>query len=82
MTRFHVIAEITHYIEFFGDKKLWKPHSKLLLLQCNNPMTKEPKLDRAMRIAPEWKQYDFKLKKILERAGENGKWVCDWFKSP
>lgn len=35
-------------------------------------MTKEPKLDRAMRIAPEWRQYDFKLKKILERAEGTG----------
>jgi len=38
---------------------------------CNNPMTKEPKLDRAMRIAPEWKEYDSKLKKILEQADNN-----------
>ncbi|KAJ3079110.1 hypothetical protein HK102_004021, partial [Quaeritorhiza haematococci] len=25
---------------------------------CNNPMTKEPKLDRAKRILPEWESYD------------------------
>jgi len=33
---------------------------------CNNPLTKEPKLERAQRIAPEWNEYDMKLKKILE----------------
>lgn len=25
---------------------------------CNNPMTKEPKLDRARRLLPEWTEYD------------------------
>ena len=25
---------------------------------CNNPMTKEPKLDRARRQVPEWSVYD------------------------
>jgi len=39
---------------------------------CNNPQTKEPKLDRAMRIAPEWKEYDAKLKKILEQVDNKG----------
>lgn len=29
---------------------------------CNNPMTKEPKLKAAMRIAPEWKSYDYEIK--------------------
>ena len=38
-------------------------------------MTKEPKLDRAMRIAPEWKEYDSKLKKILEQADNNSEYL-------
>ena len=42
--------------------------------QCNNPMTKEPKLDRAMRIAPEWKEFDSKLKKILENVDSNSEY--------
>ncbi|KAL3846980.1 hypothetical protein ACJMK2_017920, partial [Sinanodonta woodiana] len=29
---------------------------------CNNPMTKEPKLNAAMRIVPEWKEYDYEIK--------------------
>lgn len=29
---------------------------------CNNPLTKEPKLKAAMRIAPEWKAYDYEIK--------------------
>ncbi|CAD5229283.1 unnamed protein product [Bursaphelenchus okinawaensis] len=32
---------------------------------CNNPETKEPKLDSAMRIIPEWTEYDTEIKKVL-----------------
>uniref|UniRef100_A0A8C3M2Z0 UDP-glucose ceramide glucosyltransferase-like 1 n=1 Tax=Chrysolophus pictus TaxID=9089 RepID=A0A8C3M2Z0_CHRPC len=31
---------------------------------CNNPMTKEPKLQAAMRIVPEWQDYDQEIKHI------------------
>lgn len=34
----------------------------LFCLQCNNPMTKEPKLQAAMRIVPEWQDYDQEIK--------------------
>ncbi|KAL4220094.1 UDP-glucose:glycoprotein glucosyltransferase 1 [Mactra antiquata] len=34
---------------------------------CNNPMTKEPKLKAAMRIAPEWKLYDYEIKVFWDR---------------
>ena len=34
----------------------------LPLLQCNNPLTKEPKLDSAVRIVPEWTSYDNEIK--------------------
>jgi UDP-glucose:glycoprotein glucosyltransferase len=30
----------------------------LILLQCNNPLTKEPKLDRARRQIKEWEDLD------------------------
>jgi UDP-glucose:glycoprotein glucosyltransferase len=33
---------------------------------CNNPQTKEPKLQRAMRIAPEWKEYDEEIRTLME----------------
>jgi len=33
---------------------------------CNNPQTKEPKLQRAMRIAPEWIEYDEVIKKLMD----------------
>uniref|UniRef100_A0A0R3RF81 UDP-glucose:glycoprotein glucosyltransferase n=1 Tax=Elaeophora elaphi TaxID=1147741 RepID=A0A0R3RF81_9BILA len=33
---------------------------------CNNPQTKEPKLDSAMRIIPEWKDYDAEIKSLLD----------------
>ncbi|XP_030838200.1 UDP-glucose:glycoprotein glucosyltransferase 1 isoform X1 [Strongylocentrotus purpuratus] len=34
---------------------------------CNNPLTKEPKLTAAVRIAPEWVDYDNEIKNLLER---------------
>ena len=36
-------------------------------LQCNNPQTKEPKLDSAMRIIPEWKSYDQEIKDVIAK---------------
>lgn len=51
--------------------------------QCNNPKTKEPKLEAAMRIVPEWKDYDNEIKSLWDRiyntkssesiSGETGK---------
>ena len=39
---------------------------------CNNPLTKEPKLTAARRIAPEWVDYDNEIKALKEKfdAGE------------
>ncbi|XP_053315400.1 UDP-glucose:glycoprotein glucosyltransferase 1 isoform X2 [Spea bombifrons] len=34
---------------------------------CNNPMTKEPKLEAAVRIVPEWQDYDQEIKKLYSR---------------
>jgi UDP-glucose:glycoprotein glucosyltransferase len=42
---------------------------------CNNPMTKEPKLDRARRQVPEWNEYDNEiaaLEKRRKRVENNG----------
>ncbi|XP_052784039.1 UDP-glucose:glycoprotein glucosyltransferase 1-like isoform X2 [Mya arenaria] len=38
-----------------------KKYAKTIDL-CNNPLTKEPKLNAAMRIVPEWKNYDYEIK--------------------
>lgn len=38
------------------------------LLQCNNPKTKEPKLSAAVRIVPEWSEYDNKIKQFLKQV--------------
>lgn len=38
---------------------------------CNNPKTKEPKLDAAARIVPEWTAYDDEIRAVLERARDN-----------
>ncbi|KAK7477135.1 hypothetical protein BaRGS_00031621 [Batillaria attramentaria] len=35
---------------------------------CNNPMTKEPKLQAAMRIVPEWKNYDYEIKVLWDKV--------------
>ncbi|KAK5082031.1 killer toxin resistant protein [Lithohypha guttulata] len=35
---------------------------------CNNPMTKEPKLDRARRQVPEWTEYDNEIAEVLKGA--------------
>lgn len=35
---------------------------------CNNPQTKEPKLDRARRQVPEWTEYDNEIREVIARA--------------
>ncbi|XP_078077776.1 UDP-glucose:glycoprotein glucosyltransferase 2 isoform X1 [Mustelus asterias] len=37
---------------------------------CNNPKTKEPKLKAAVRIVPEWSDYDNEIKLLLKRVEE------------
>ena len=37
---------------------------------CNNPLTKEPKLERARRQVPEWTRYDEEIAAVL-RGGDN-----------
>jgi UDP-glucose:glycoprotein glucosyltransferase len=37
---------------------------------CNNPQTKEPKLDRARRQVPEWTEYDDEIAALAKRTGE------------
>ncbi|KFY27310.1 hypothetical protein V493_03573 [Pseudogymnoascus sp. VKM F-4281 (FW-2241)] len=37
---------------------------------CNNPMTKEPKLDRARRQVPEWTVYDDEIEGVFRAARE------------
>ncbi|KAI9888352.1 MAG: hypothetical protein M1814_000559 [Vezdaea aestivalis] len=37
---------------------------------CNNPQTKEPKLDRARRQIPEWTEYDDEIERLRKRKAE------------
>ena len=37
---------------------------------CNNPLTKEPKLERARRQVPEWTVYDDEIAEVLRKARE------------
>ncbi|OJJ51373.1 hypothetical protein ASPZODRAFT_148662 [Penicilliopsis zonata CBS 506.65] len=37
---------------------------------CNNPLTKEPKLDRARRQVPEWTVYDDEIAELAKRVAE------------
>ncbi|KAF3928354.1 hypothetical protein ABW21_db0201648 [Orbilia brochopaga] len=39
---------------------------------CNNPMTKEPKLDRAKRQIPEWTEYDNEVAALAKRVKAKG----------
>ncbi|GMG18394.1 unnamed protein product [[Candida] boidinii] len=39
---------------------------------CNNPLTKEPKLDRARRQIPEWVQYDTEIANLLSDRPVDG----------
>ncbi|KAJ2483775.1 killer toxin resistant protein [Coemansia sp. RSA 2131] len=39
---------------------------------CNNPMTKEPKLERARRLLPEWSVFDKQVAKFSRRLAEKG----------
>jgi hypothetical protein len=36
--------------------------------QCNNPLTKEPKLSVATRLLPEWNVYDREIRELQERV--------------
>ncbi|OCK76563.1 glycosyltransferase family 24 protein [Lepidopterella palustris CBS 459.81] len=38
---------------------------------CNNPLTKEPKLDRARRQVPEWNVYDEEIAALAQRVRGN-----------
>ncbi|MCP9263039.1 UDP-glucose:glycoprotein glucosyltransferase [Dirofilaria immitis] len=38
---------------------------------CNNPQTKEPKLESAMRIIPEWKDYDTEIKTLFDERSKS-----------
>lgn len=40
-----------------------------VFLQCNNPLTKEPKLVSAMRILPEWNGYDQEIRWLQDSSG-------------
>ena len=35
---------------------------------CNNPQTKEPKLESAMRIIAEWKHYDAEIRALMDKV--------------
>lgn len=37
---------------------------------CNNPLTKEPKLERARRQVPEWTVYDEEIAGVLREIGK------------
>nr|XP_014348824.1 PREDICTED: UDP-glucose:glycoprotein glucosyltransferase 2 [Latimeria chalumnae] len=59
------------WCETWCDEKS-KERAKTIDL-CNNPMTKEPKLKAAMRIVPEWGEYDHEIKQFLKEVEEQKK---------
>eukprot|EP00761_Pharyngomonas_kirbyi_P014959 gb/GECH01014990.1/.p1 GENE.gb/GECH01014990.1/~~gb/GECH01014990.1/.p1 ORF type:complete len:1598 (+),score=405.33 gb/GECH01014990.1/:1-4794(+) len=46
-----------------------KKHAKTIDL-CNNPMTKEHKVESAKRIIPEWTEYDNEITELTKRLSE------------
>ncbi|XP_067149542.1 UDP-glucose:glycoprotein glucosyltransferase 2 isoform X2 [Apteryx mantelli] len=40
---------------------------------CNNPQTKEPKLQAAARIVPEWIEYDSEIRELIAKIEEENK---------
>ncbi|KAJ2472503.1 killer toxin resistant protein [Coemansia sp. RSA 2322] len=40
---------------------------------CNNPMTKEPKLERARRLLPEWEVFDKRIANFTKVLAQRGK---------
>ncbi|KAK3346307.1 glycosyltransferase family 24 protein [Lasiosphaeria hispida] len=44
---------------------------------CNNPQTKEPKLDRARRQVPEWNEYDEEIAALARKRKEQQKTVSE-----
>lgn len=52
-------------------KHLVTVFDSLFNMQCNNPLTKEPKLQSAMRIVAEWTDYDREIKSLL--TGQDNK---------
>ncbi|CAG9108221.1 unnamed protein product [Plutella xylostella] len=54
------------WCETWCDEKS-KTYAKTIDL-CNNPQTKEAKLSAAMRIVPEWTQYDEEIKALMARV--------------
>ncbi|KAJ2828991.1 killer toxin resistant protein [Coemansia erecta] len=48
---------------------------------CNNPMTKEPKLERARRLLPEWNVFDQRVaefsRKLMEQGSMEGAQIVD-----
>uniref|UniRef100_A0A4W3I2W9 UDP-glucose ceramide glucosyltransferase-like 1 n=1 Tax=Callorhinchus milii TaxID=7868 RepID=A0A4W3I2W9_CALMI len=49
---------------------------------CNNPKTKEPKLEAALRIVPEWAEYDHEIKHFLKQIEEQKKIATPKTKPP
>ncbi|KAJ2089037.1 killer toxin resistant protein [Coemansia sp. RSA 986] len=41
---------------------------------CNNPMTKEPKLERARRLLPEWEVYDKQIANFTRTLAKRGRY--------
>ncbi|XP_051761619.1 UDP-glucose:glycoprotein glucosyltransferase 2 isoform X2 [Ctenopharyngodon idella] len=49
---------------------------------CNNPKTKEPKLSAAVRIVPEWSEYDNEIKQFLKQVKEQKEKITQGKPSP
>lgn len=51
--------------------KIWICNQAKTIDLCNNPQTKEAKLDAAVRIVSEWTDYDNEVKRLQEAVARN-----------
>ncbi|XP_034970368.2 UDP-glucose:glycoprotein glucosyltransferase 2 isoform X2 [Zootoca vivipara] len=49
---------------------------------CNNPKTKEPKLEAAIRIVPEWTEYDSEIQQLINQIKKEKKMSQSQQKDP
>lgn len=57
----------THPRQFPMKRLRCSPVAAVVVYQCNNPLTKTPKLENAVRIIPEWRDLDEEARSIEER---------------
>lgn len=59
--------DLVSFVDFYLNNFHINNSHHMFIFKCNNPNTKEPKLQAAARIVPEWKDYDNEIKGLMEK---------------